>query len=153
MMLRVFENLNHVGCVATISDDDKIKNLIKMLVETISRRRKILADKGLSSFSAYREAGFTDEPQIVLFIENYTVFKATCPNYEEDILAICRDGVANGISVVFSNQQMSGIGFKLMTNISFKIALYCNDRGQYSVLLDRCRRRVYHAAKPLRKSE
>ena len=75
----------------------------------------------------------------MLFIENYTVFKATCPNYEEDILAICRDGVANGISVVFSNQQMSGIGFKLMTNISFKIALYCNDRGQYSVLLDRCR--------------
>ncbi len=139
MMLRVFERLNHVGCVATISDEDKIKNLIKMLVETISRRRKMLADKGLSSYSAYREAGYTDEPQIVFIIENYTVFKATCPDYEESILAICRDGVANGISVVISNQQMSGIGFRLMSNIAYKIALYCNDKSQYTSLFDRCK--------------
>ena len=74
-----------------------------------------------------------------MFIENYTVFKATYPNYENDILAICRDGVANGISVVFTNQQMSGIGYKLMSNIAGKIALNCNDKGQYVTLFDRCR--------------
>ena len=139
MMMKVFESLNHVGSVVTIADEDKLKNLIKMLLEKIGRRRKALADKGLSSFSSYREAGYKDEPQIIVFIENYTVFKATFPDYENDILAICRDGVANGISVVFTNQQMSGIGYKLMSNIAGKIALNCNDKGQYVSLFDRCR--------------
>ncbi|MEE3471500.1 MAG: type VII secretion protein EssC [Butyrivibrio hungatei] len=139
MMMKIFEGLNHVGSVVTIADEDKLKNLIKMLLEKIGRRRKLLADRGLSSFSSYREAGYKDEAQIIVFIENYTVFKATYPNYENDILAICRDGVANGISVVFTNQQMSGIGYKLMSNIAGKIALNCNDKGQYVTLFDRCR--------------
>ena len=139
MMMRIFERLNHVGSVVTITDEDKLKNLIAMLIKKIDSRRRILANKGLSSFSSYREAGYKDEPQIILFIENYTVFKATFPDYEEDILAICRDGVANGISVVFTNQQMSGIGYKLMSNISLKIALNCNDKGQFVSLFDRCK--------------
>ena len=139
MMMRIFEGLNHVGSVVTITDEDKLKNLITMLIKKIESRRRLLANKGLSSFSSYREAGYKDEPQIVLFIENYTVFKATFPDYEEDILAICRDGVANGVSVVFTNQQMSGIGYKLMSNISLKIALNCNDKGQFVVLFDRCK--------------
>ncbi len=139
MMMRIFESLNHVGSVVTISDEDKLKNLVKMLLKKIDSRRRLLADKGLSSFSSYREAGYTDEPQIILFIENYTVFKATFPDYENDILSVCRDGVANGISVVITNQQMSGIGYKLMSNISQKIGLNCNDKGQYAALFDRCR--------------
>ena len=135
MIMRVFEDLNHVGSVVTITEEDKLKNLIDM----IDQRRRLLSSKGLSSFGSYLEAGFKDEPQIILMIENYTVLRATFPDYEEKILTICRDGVANGISVVISNQQMAGIGYKLMTNFSFKLALHCNDRGQYSMLLDRCK--------------
>ncbi|WP_051538237.1 type VII secretion protein EssC [Butyrivibrio proteoclasticus] len=139
MIMRIFEDMNHVGSVVTITDEDKLKNLFDLLLKKIEDRRRILASKGLSSFGSYREAGYKDQPQIILFVENYVVFRATFPDYEEKFLTICRDGVANGISVVVSSQQMSGIGYKLMTNFSVKIALHCNDRGQYSMLLDRCR--------------
>ncbi|MBE5826260.1 MAG: type VII secretion protein EssC [Butyrivibrio sp.] len=139
MIMRVFEDLNHVGSVVTITEEDKLKNLIEMMLSKIEQRRRLLSSKGLSSFGSYLEAGFKDEPQIILMIENYTVLRATFPDFEEKILTICRDGVANGISVVISNQQMAGIGYKLMTNFSFKMSLHCNDRGQYSMLLDRCK--------------
>ena len=69
MMMKIFEGLNHVGSVVTIADEDKLKNLIKMLLEKIGRRRKLLADRGLSSFSSYREAGYKDEAQIKAFTE------------------------------------------------------------------------------------
>ena len=56
MMMRIFENLNHVGSVVTISDEDKLKNLVKMLLKKIDSRRRLLADKGLSSFSSYNNS-------------------------------------------------------------------------------------------------
>ena len=139
MMMRIFENINNVGCVVTLDEEDKLRNLVKLLTDKLASRRRLLAELGLSSYGAYREAGYTDEPQIILFIENYAVLREVYPKYEEEILTVCRDGVANGISLVISGQQMSGLGFKLMANISFKMALHCNDNGQYMSLLDRCR--------------
>ncbi|MCR5772081.1 MAG: type VII secretion protein EssC [Butyrivibrio sp.] len=139
MIMRSFEKMNHVGTVVTISEDDKLKNLMKFMLSTITERREKLADIGLSSYSAYREAGYNDMPQIILFVENYTVFRSTFADFEDDFLKICRDGVAVGISIVITNQQTSGIGYKLLTNFAIKIALNCNDRSQYSALLDRCR--------------
>lgn len=139
MIMRTFEKMNHVGAVVTISEDDKLKNLMKFMLSTIDERREKLADIGLSSYSAYREAGYKDMPQIILFVENYTVFRSTYAEHEDNFLKICRDGVAVGISIVITNQQTSGIGYKLLTNFAVKIALNCNDRSQYTALLDRCR--------------
>lgn len=138
MILRSFEDLHHIGGVITISEDDKLKHFMQMMQKKIEERREKLADIGLSSFGSYREAGYREIPQIVIFLENYTVFRATYPEHEEQFLTMCRDGVAAGVSMVITNQQLSGIGYKLLTNFSVKIAMHCNDRGQYSGLLDRC---------------
>ena len=139
MVMKVFEQLKHVGSVISLADEDKLKHFLEMIQKKIDERREILANAGLSSFGAYREAGNTDMPQIVIFLENYTAFKDVYANYESQFIKICRDGVALGISIVITNQQMSGIGFRLITNFSTKIAMNCNDRSQYSMLIDKCR--------------
>ena len=139
MALKAFSKLNHVGAVVTLAEDEKLKNFIEMLQKKIDERREILSTIGLSSFGAYKEAGNKDLPQIVVFLENYTAFRETYPEIEAQFIKICRDGVALGISIVVTNQQMSGIGYKLLTNFSTKIAMNCNERGQYSELLDRCK--------------
>lgn len=44
MVLRSFEGLNHVGGVVTSSEDEKLKNLIKLLYAEIeSRKEKLLS--------------------------------------------------------------------------------------------------------------
>ena len=139
MVMKVFESLKHVGSVISLADEDKLKHFLEMIQKKIDERREILANAGLSSFGAYREAGNTDMPQIVIFLENYTAFKDVYASYESQFIKICRDGVALGISIVITNQQMSGIGFRLITNFSTKIAMNCNDRSQYSMLIDKCR--------------
>ncbi len=139
MVLKGFARLNHVGAVVSLAEDEKLKNFVEMIQKKIEERREILSTAGLSSFGAYKEAGNSDLPQIVIFLENYTAFRETYPDIEAQFLKVCRDGVALGISVVVTNQQMSGIGFKLLTNFSTKIAMNCNERNQYSELLDRCR--------------
>ncbi|MCQ4931445.1 FtsK/SpoIIIE domain-containing protein, partial [Agathobacter rectalis] len=70
-----FETLNHVGGVVSSSEDEKLKNLFKMLWEEMETRKEKLLSVGVSSFVAYKEAGRTDMKQIVLIIDNLTALK------------------------------------------------------------------------------
>lgn len=140
MILKNFEALNHVGGVVVPSEDEKLKNLFKLLNEEVAQRKKRLLEVGVSSFSSYEEAGYTDLPHVYVIIDNFAVFKELyAERFEDELLAICRDGLAYGISVVISNNASSGFGFKYMSNFSTYIALPCNDSAEYSVVFDRCR--------------
>lgn len=75
MVLKNFETLNHVGGVVSSSEDEKLKNLFKMLWEEMGTRKEKLLSVGVSSFVAYKEAGRTDMKQIVLIIDNLTALK------------------------------------------------------------------------------
>ncbi len=139
MIFKHFERSNFVGGVVCASDDEKLKNLFRMLNTIMAERKDRMAAVGVSSFASYREAGYTDLPQIILLADNYTALRELYLGDEDFLLPICRDGLAMGISVVLTNSQTNGIGYKYMSNFSQRIALYCNDSGEYSTLLERCR--------------
>lgn len=142
MALKVFEPLAHVGGVVTSSDDEKLKNLIKLLYSEIEIRKEKLISIGVSSFSAYREAGKTDLPQIVLVIDNLTALKELYFKDDDEILGLCREGLSVGISIVIANPQTLGIGYKYLSNFACRLALFCNDSGEYSSLFNHCRERI-----------
>lgn len=140
MSLRTFEKLNHVGGVVTASEDERFKNLFKLLTEELESRKEKLAESGLSSFRAYCEAGYTDIPMMVFMLDNFSVFKELyADEYEGTLQHLLREGPAFGISTIITNAQGSSMGFRYMSNISQRVALTCNDRGEYSSILDRCR--------------
>ena len=139
MMLRNFEGLNQVGGVVTLTEDTKLKQLFDMISATIEERKIILSSKGLSSFSAYREAGFTDIKQIVLIVENFGMLRATYPEYENVLGNICRDGASVGVSVVMTNPQATGLNTRMITYFGEKISMYQNDRTQYAIMFEHCK--------------
>ena len=139
MVLRNFDGLKHVGGVVCSSEDEKFKNLFKMLYQEIEIRKEKLMKAGVSSFVSYREAGYTDLPQIVLMIDNFTAVKEFYLQEEDMILPICREGLAVGISVVIANQQTSGMGYRYLANFAKRIALYCNESSEYGSVIDKCR--------------
>lgn len=142
MVLKTFEGLNHVGGVVTSSEDEKLKNLMKLLFTEIETRKEKLLSVGVSSFSAYKEAGKTDLPQIILLIDNLTALKELYFQDDDELIELCREGLTVGISVVIANSQTSGIGYKYLSNFSNRIALFCNDSGEYSTLFDHCSERI-----------
>ncbi len=140
MYLKNYEQLHHVGGVVTISDEEKLRNLFKLLLEEIQIRKAKFLEMGISSFSAYREAGYTEFPQIFLMIDNFTAFKEVYAESQEDnFLYITREGLTCGISVIVANPQTSGLGYKYLSNFACRIAFHCNDSGEYSTLFERCR--------------
>ena len=142
MALKAFEPLNHVGGVVTPSEDEKLKNLIKLLLSEIEKRKEKLLSVGVSSFSAYREAGLDELPQIVLIIDNITALKELYYQEDDELVTLCREGLTVGISVVIANAQTSGIGYKYLSGFSSRIAMFCNDSGEYNALFDHCRERI-----------
>ena len=131
MFLKNFEKLNHVGGVVCSSEDEKLKNLFKMLFAEIKNRKEILVSAGVSSFASYLEAGYTDLPHIYLMVDNMTALMELYLQNDDSFLNIVREGLAVGISVIVANAQTSGIGFRYMSNFANKIALYCNDSNEY----------------------
>lgn len=138
MVLKNFEALNHVGGVVTSSEDEKLKNLLKLLFSEIEVRKEKLMSVGVSSYSAYKEAGKTDLPQIVLMIDNLTALKELYFEDDDELLRLCREGLTVGVSIVIANAQTSGIGYRYLSNFSSKIALFCNDSSEYNSLFDYC---------------
>ena len=143
MALTNFEGLAHVGGVVCPSDDEKLKNLLKFLHAEIDMRKEKILSLGVSSFTAYKEAGKTDLPLIVVIIDNLTALKGMYfEDNDEELIGFCREGLSVGISIVIANPQTAGIGYKYLSNISSRAALYCNDSGEYNTLFDHCRERI-----------
>ena len=136
MVLKIFEKLNHVGGVVCSSDDEKLKNLFKLLMEEIAVRKEKIVSVGVSSFSAYLEVGYTDLPHIYVLVDNMTALMELYLQDDDTFLVIAREGISVGITVIVANSQTTGISYRYLSNFANKIALYCNDSNEYSNLFD-----------------
>lgn len=136
MVLKNFESLNHVGGVVCSSEDEKLKNLFKLLFNEISVRKDKLISVGVSSFSSYLEAGYNDMAHIYVFVDNLTALIELYLEDDDSLLNIIREGLSVGISVIVANSQTTGIGYKYISNFANKISLYCNDSNEYGNLFD-----------------
>ena len=144
MTFRNFESLNHIGGVVCSFEEEKCKNLFKMLGKEMAYRKEKLSSVGVSSFAAYLEAGFEDMPQIVVMIDNLTAMMEMYLKENDFLLPMCMEGLAVGISFVIANSQTSGITYKYLANFERRIALYCNTSTEYGVLFDGCRVQPYN---------
>lgn len=140
MILKNFEKLNHVGGVVIPSEEEKLKNLFKLLLQEIELRKEKLLTVGVGSIAAYNEAGYSDIPHIYLLLDNFAVFKELyAEKYEDDFLYIAREGITYGISIIVTASSSNGFGYKYISNFSNHIAFSCNDNSEYSNMFERCR--------------
>lgn len=142
MSLRTFSSLNLVGGVITASDDEKMSNFIRMMYEEVAKRKELFSELGLSSFVAYKEAGHTDVPQIVVMVDNFTGLKETYLLREDNFLKLVREGIALGISFIMTEVLVNSLGFKYLSTFSNRIAFHCNNDGEYSSLFGFCKNKV-----------
>ena len=134
MFLKNFENLYHVGGVATPAEDDKVANLFKLLGKEIATRKAKLLSSGVSSYSSYLETGNNDIPRIIVLIDNYTMLKETYPEESEQLSNLLREGISVGISFIIANAVTTGMNLKIMASISQKIGFYNNDKNIFAGL-------------------
>ena len=140
--MKIFESSKHVGGVVTKAEDEKLKNLIKLINRQIEIRKRKFLEVGVSSFSSYKESGRDDLPQIVLIIDNFISLKELYFNDNDELINICQNGLSYGISVIATNAGTNSLNYKYLPNFAQKIALYCNDSMEYNALFEHCDMRI-----------
>ena len=140
-ILKNFQNLKHVSAVVTATDDERLKNVIRILSNEIANRKKVFSEMGLSSYSAYRESGETEYPQIVVLLDNFVSFKTLFPDFMDGMLDLLREGPSMGVTFVMTSTQGSGMGQKVLSYIDQRFAFTCNETTDYGYIFDRCRLR------------
>lgn len=139
MVLKIFENSMCVGGVVLSNEEEKCKNLFKLLNTMIIERKKILSDKGVGNFASYIDAGYTDMPLAVVVIDNVAAFKEYFPDQADQINSLTREAQGVGISFIVTAATSNAMNYRTQANFGKKIVLNCNDSSEYSNVFGHCR--------------
>lgn len=137
--LKSFEESKHVGGVVLVSQEERMRNLFKMLRKMADARRESFSKHGLGTYEAYREAGFTDVPRAVVIIDSFASFKEYYEDLAGELLSLTREGQSVGITYIVTANMTNAVNMKTQMNFGVKLALNCNDPGEYSNILGHCR--------------
>lgn len=139
MVLKIFEDSYHVGGVVLSNEDEKCKNLFKMLNTIIIERKKILSGKGVGNFSAYLDAGYKDLPLVVVMIDNMAAFKEYFTEQADQINTLTREAQGVGISFIITAAASNALNYRTQANFGRKYVLNCNDTSEYSNVFGHCK--------------
>lgn len=139
MVLKIFENSKHIGGVVLSNEEEKCKNLFKLLNTIVIERKNILSSKGVGNFSSYLDAGYKDMPMIVVAIDNMAAFKEYFPDQAEELNVLSREAQGVGISFIITAATANAISYRVQANFGKKLVLNCNDSNEYSSVLGHCK--------------
>ena len=138
--LTMFKNAPHVGEVLLSSDDEKIRNLFKMLLRIIEERKKLFVEYN-GSYDFYISHGGIQIPMITIIINNYEGFIETYEEYEDIISQITRDCLKYGVVFILTTSGTNTIRYRLRQNFKQNVVLQFNDPTDYSSVLNGVRKK------------
>ena len=134
--LGVFRNAPQVGDVVFSDEAEKIGNMLKMLRKEVATRKKLFADWG-GDHASYCERSGQVVPNILVVINNYTIFREMYPAYEDHIASITQECAKYGMYFVLAATGINGIGFRVTQNCGKYFILQMNDVADYYTVLGR----------------
>lgn len=131
--LKIFEKAPQVGGVVLSSDEEKLSNFFKMLMQEIERRKKLFADYG-GDYTGYLRSG-SSVPNIVVMLNNISGFTEQYEDLVETFNVISRDGVKYGIYFVVTAGSSNAVRYRTLQNFKTVMTMQLNDASEYSVVV------------------
>ena len=138
-IFRTYRKAPQVGDVVLVHEVEKVNNLIKMLYEKISERKRILADYN-GDFNYYNKKSNKKMPLIVVVMNNYEAFSENYQIHDENMLKLTREGSMYGIVFIASVTGTNTIRYRLRQNFKQEFVLQLNDEMDYSSILGNIRK-------------
>lgn len=131
--LGIFKKIPHVGDVAYINDQEKIMNLLKMIVEEMTKRKKLFVEYN-GEYNYYCKNSGETIPAITIIINNFDNFKETYEGLEDTIRTLSRESIKYGIYFVLTTNSTNGLRSAIKQNFNNLISLQLNDNTAYSYI-------------------
>lgn len=134
--LLALAGLPHVGAALVLDDPDRLRRLWRLLDQELGARQQRLAAAGVQNLAAYREAG-GHLPALVLLVDNLPALAAVCPEAEDALARLARDGAGAGIYLVLSAPSPAAVRPRILQNVAQAVTFALADRGEYAAVLGR----------------
>ena len=134
--LKVFDKAPQFGGVALSTESEKISSLLKMIRRELKNRKKQFSDWG-GDFSSYCERSGEVAPNIVVIINNYSIFTETYPEHEEQIASLTQECAKYGVYFIVTATSVNGVRYRTSQNFNQVFTLQLNDELDYSAVVGR----------------
>ena len=128
-----FRGAPHIGDIIFPTEEEKIKNIFRMIEKELDKRKKLFIDYN-GDYQNYIMRSGNKIPYVILFINNYDVFQDAY-DYEDVINKITRECSKYGIVFLASVNTTGGMRYKLRQNFHSNITLQFNDQDDYSMIV------------------
>ena len=129
--LRRFQKFTQIGGMVFQGDDEKYVNLIKMLKEEMSSRKKLFVDYG-GEYNSYIKSSDKKLPVIVVIINNYDSISESISSVYDEYPDLVRDSDRYGIVYIFTGNGVSSIPRKITQNLDNVFAYKLKDQYDYN---------------------
>lgn len=136
--LRVYASSPYVGDIVFLDEEDKLKNLFKMLYQEVELRKSKFASFG-GTYQSYIASNKEYIPNIVVIINNFESFSENFEDYIDGLNQLLRDAYKYGIYFILTASNDNSIRIKTKQNIALTYVLQQNDEMDYSMILGNCR--------------
>lgn len=134
-ILKVFNNIPHVGDIALLEDRDKIIELINMLSKEIEKRKELFSDFA-GNYINYSNSGNVTLPLIAVVINSFEILLENYSKQQDVLYSIMRDGSKYGIVFIVTTSTPNCIRSRVAQNFVNKISLQLSDSNDYRMLLN-----------------
>ena len=118
--------LPHVGGVVLAGDEERARNLFRLLESEVTRRRELATAHALD-----------EEPAVVVAIANLAAFLERFESLEDRLVALTRDSPRYGIHFVVTAASASTPRMRLRANFGMSLPTMLNDPADYGTLVGR----------------
>ena len=132
--LKMFNNIPHVGEVATIEDSNLVNDIFDMLNKEMERRKELFSDYA-GSYNEYINNSGKKLPLIVTVINNYEIFEENFRKLSEEVQNLYRDGSKYGLVFIISAVGTNAIRGRMAQNFNNHICLEIPDASYYRELV------------------
>jgi len=129
---RKYSNIPHFGGYVTISEENRVELIFDKIIEEIDNRKKILASYG-GDFNQYNLKNENKLPLILVFLNNYDVFKTSFDNLSFSVVAdVTRDSERYGMIFILTAANFNSLRVTLFQNFNNYYAFKLKDKFDYN---------------------
>ena len=129
---RKYSNIPHFGGYVTISEENRVELIFDKIFEEIDNRKKLLASFG-GDFKQYNEKNEKKLPLILVFLNNYDVFRSSFEDLSFSVVAdITRDSERYGMIFIFTAINSNSLRTALFQNFQNFYAFKLKDKYDYN---------------------
>ncbi|MEO3820629.1 type VII secretion protein EccCb [Plantactinospora sp. B24E8] len=137
--LQVLAGLPHVGAVAGRSEPDRVRRVVRYVSTLLERRRRLLADKGVTSVDElrrrHREGMLPDLPaaDIVLVVYDYPTLSRDYEDLTDVVQEVAAEGSGYGVHVVVTAGRWAELRSRLRAVVNSAIEFRLGDPAESTI--------------------